>query len=177
MKRILLFVAAAVLVAVPSHAQLFEALGNPIVVAGGAYSLETPTPGAPRATFMLSANLAGVKLGTLPVYVGGVGVGIPAAVDAIASQFGSYVMLSVPGVTWYPGGNNPGTLAKICIQAGYSYILNADVRTRSSVYLGVGYAWDSPAYQAYKRAVHKAAKAKAEGKQAGPVPPNPYDAH
>ncbi len=174
MKKVLLFVAVALMAAVPSRAQLFEAVGNPIVVLGGQYQFEQPTTGS-RAAFMISANVAGMKLANLPVYFGGVGVALPASIDAVAAQFGSFVMLTVPGITWYPGGNNTGTLAKVCVQAGYSYVLNGDAKARSGIYAGVGYAWDSPAYQAYKRAVHKAAKAKADGKVVGPVPPNPYD--
>lgn len=174
MKKVLLFVAAALVAAVPSHAQLFEAVGNPIVVGGGAYQFEQPATGS-RTAFMLSANVAGMKLSNLPVYFGGVGVALPASIDSVAAQFGSFVMLTVPGITWYPGGDNPGTLSKVCVQAGYAYILNGDAKSRSSIYAGVGFAWDSPAYLKYKREVKKAAKAKAAGKTVGPIPSNPYD--
>lgn len=174
MRKMLLTVAFVVGAASICSAQLFEALGNPIVVAGAAYELEQPATGS-RTAFMLSANVAGMKLASYPVYFGGVGVGLPAAIDSIAAQFGSFVMLTVPGVTWFPGGNNPGTVSKVCVQVGYSYILNGDAKARSGIYGAVGFAWDSPAYLSYKRAVHKAAKAKAAGQQAGPLPPNPYD--
>jgi hypothetical protein len=147
-----------------AHAQLFEALGNPNVVAGGSFLIDQPASGTNRASFMLSANIAGVKLGALPVYVGGVGVALPSEVDAIASQFGNYFMVSVPAVTWYP---NAG---KVLVQAGYAYALSDAVQSRNSFYVGVGYAWNSPAYLQYKR---DAKRAKAAGK---PLPPNPYDA-
>ena len=168
MKRILQFVAVAVLAAVPSHAQLLEAVGNPIVVAGGAYQLTAPATGN-RAAFMLSANVAGFKLGDYPLYFGGVGVAVPTVISGVASQFGDFIMLSVPGLTWYPKGNDPGTAGKFCVQAGYSYVLNGDVKDRSGVYAGIGFAWDSPAYLKYKREAKKAKKA---GKA---LPPNPYD--
>jgi hypothetical protein len=170
-KMLLLLVVAVIALAVPAQAQLFEAIGNPIVVAGGSYQLSAPETG-PRAAFMLSANIAGVKLGEFPLYFGGVGVALPTSVDSVAAQFGNFVMLSVPGVTWYPAGNEPGTLGKVCLQAGYSYILNGDAKERSGVYAAIGYGWNSPAYLRYKRQV-KAAKLR--GAKAGEFPPNPYD--
>jgi hypothetical protein len=171
MKRIALVVIVLVAFAIPSYAQLFEAVGNPIVVAGGTYQLNVPETG-PRAAFMLSANIAGVKLGEFPLYFGGVGVALPTSVDSVAAQFGNFVMLSVPGVTWYPSGNKPGMLAKVCLQAGYSYILNGDVKARSGVYAAVGYGWNSPAFLRYRREVKQA---KLRGAKPGEFPPNPYD--
>jgi hypothetical protein len=79
-------------------------------------------------------------------------------------------MLTIPGITWYPKGNDPGVLAKICLQVGYSYVLNSDVKDRNSIYAGVGFGWDSPAYLKYKREVKKA-----KLKGLNEFPPNPYD--
>jgi hypothetical protein len=174
--KCLLIAAAVLALAVPAHAQLFEAVGNPIVVAGGTYQLTAPVTGN-RAAFLLSANLAGLKVGEYPLYLGGVGVALPTVVSDVASQFGDYIMLTVPGVTWYPKGNDPGTLGKLCLQVGYAYVLNGDAKERSGVFAGVGFGWDSPAYLSYKRAVKKAKKAKAAGQAGPPVPPNPYDVH
>lgn len=177
MRRLIAVMFVVALCAVPVHAQTFEATGNPIVVAGGTYQLTQPDTGS-RAAFLLSANVAGVKLGTAPLYLGGVGVALPTAVSSVASQFGNFVMLTIPGVTWYPSGNNPGTLSKICIQVGYAYVLSGDVQARSGIYAGLGFGWDSPAYLKYKREMKKYAKAKASGKlMAGPPPVNPYDVH
>lgn len=174
--KIKLFVIAALVAmfAVPAQAQFFEGLGNPIVVAGGTYQFEAPEVGS-RAAFLLTANIAGVKLGNYPVYFGGVGVALPTVVSDVATHFGNYVMLSIPGITWYPKGNDPGTLGKVCLQAGYSYVLNGEAKARSGIYAGVGFGWDSPAYLRYKREMKKAKKAAQPPPKEGALPPNPYD--
>jgi len=173
MKRLLIVLFVLASFVPTAHAQLFEAVGNPIVVAGGTYQFEKPELGQ-RTAFMLSANIAGVKVGNIPLYFGGVGVALPSTVSDVAAQFGDYVMLTVPGVTWYPSGNSPGTLGKLCLQTGYSYVLNGDAKARSGIYAAVGFSWDSPAYLGYKRAVKRA---KVAGVKAGSAeyPKNPYD--
>lgn len=175
MKKMLL-VLAMFLIPTLSHAQLFEAIGNPIVVAGATYQFEEPLVGN-RAAFLLSANVAGMKLGSVPLYIGGVGVALPTTVSDVAdqfSQFGNFVMLTVPAVTWYPAGNSPGTMGKVCLQAGYSYILSGETKSNNGAYFAVGYAWNSPAYLNYKRAVKKA---RIKGLKTGSAeyPKNPYD--
>ena len=93
----------------PCPRAVVEAVGNPNVVAGGTYQLEQPVSG-PRAAFMLSANVGGLKLGSLPLYVGGVGVALPTSVESVAAQFGNFVQLTIPAVTWYPCGQQDGDI-------------------------------------------------------------------
>ena len=163
MKRtVLLFLAAFALLTVPTYAQLFEAVTNPNVVAGATYRLENPGVDVNRVSFMLSANVAGIKVGTLPLYLGGIGLDLR-TLDPAFSQFGNALSMTVPGVTYYFKGD------KVCAQAGYSYALSDAAEARNGIYVAVGIGWSSPNYLAYKRA---AKKAKAAGK---PLPPNPYD--
>lgn len=150
-KKNLLIIAALVALAVPAHAQLFEAVSNPLVVAGGTYQLEQPTTGHRAAPF-LSANIAGVKLGALPLYIGGVGVALPATVAEVASQFGNFAQLTIPAVTYFPAGD------KFLVQAGYSYVLNGDAQSKNGVYAAVGFAWNSPKQIQYNRAKKLAKK-------------------
>jgi hypothetical protein len=173
MKKMLVVLALFMLAAPFAGAQAFEAIGNPIVVGGGTYQLEAPTTGN-RAAFLISANIAGVKLGTLPLYFGGVGVALPATVDSIASPVGNFSMLTIPALTWFPGGNNPGTLGKVCLQVGYSYVMSGTAEARNGVYAGLGFGWNSPAYLRYRREV-KAARAAGLKAGAAGWPKNPYD--
>ncbi len=162
MKRLALFVLVALVAAAPSYAQLFEGVTNLNVVAGATYRLENPGVEVNRVSFMLSANVAGIKVGTLPLYLGGIGLDLR-TLDPAFAQFGNALSMTVPGVTYYFKGD------KVCAQVGYSYALSDAAEARNGIYAAVGIGWSSPNYLAYKRA---AKKAKAAGK---PLPPNPYD--
>jgi len=150
-----LIAVALVLMAAVVHGQTFEGLTNPNVVAGASYRLEDPGPGVSRMSFMLSANIVGPKLGTLPLYLGGVGVDVR-TIDPAFEQFGNALSMSVPGLTYFFNGN------KVCAQVGYSYALSSDAQARNGMYAGIGFTWNSPNELKAKREAKKAAAAKAK---------------
>jgi len=133
-----------------AQSQTFEALRNPNVVAGASYRLEDPLSGS-RTQFLLSANIAGMKLGSAPVYVGGVGIDIR-TLDAAFDQF-SGLSWTVPFITYFPKGD------KIVLQVGYSRDLVGEEKS-DGIFVGVGFSWNSPNEIAAKRAAKKAAQGK-----------------
>lgn len=153
--------AAILAIAVPSFAQLpepIEGFGNPAIVAGGSYLSEDPGPGVKRAGFFITANIPGIKIANLPVYVGGIGVtggGLDPTLSEI--QFGT----SVPLLTWAVASK------QFIVQVGYTKVLTGDVKP-SGWYGGVGFSLTSPQRMSYKRAVKKAKKL------GGPLPACPY---
>jgi len=170
MRKVLIAI-ALLLATVGANAQTFEALGNTNVVAGFTYQTAQPSVGS-RAAFMLSANVAAVKpFPDKSVYFGGFGVALPASVESVASQFGNFVIGTVPVVTWFPKGNDNGTFwSKVLLQAGYSRVLVGGTDAKNGFYGAVGYGWNSPAFLKYKREAKQAKKA---GRKS--TLKNPYD--
>lgn len=150
MKKLLLVIGLVALAA-PSFAQLppvVEGFGNPAIVAGGSYLSEDPGPGVKRANFFITANIPGLKIGNLPVYIGGIGVtggGLDPALSSI--DFGT----SVPILTWAVASK------QFVVQVGYTKILTGEVKP-SGWYGGFGFSFTSPQKMAYKRALKKAKK-------------------
>ena len=148
MKKLFLVVAALGLLILPlrSYAQLpepIEGLGNPNIVAGGTYLTEDPGAGLHRFNYVLTANVAGVKVGDFPLYVGGVGVDIRTVDQAFGDLSG--IGLSVPLLTYYFKGE------QFCAQVGWATDISGDPKSKS-FYAGVGFSFTSPNQMAAKRA-------------------------
>jgi len=170
MKKVLIALVLLV-IGTSARAQTFEALGNVNIVAGYTYQTSEPLAGS-RGALMLSANVAAAKpFPDIPVYFGGFGVALPTSVESVASQFGNFVVGTIPVITWYPRGNEDGTFwSKVLLQAGYSRVIVGDTSAKNGFYGAIGYGWDSPAFLKYKREVKQAKKA---GRKS--TLKNPYD--
>jgi hypothetical protein len=152
MKRTFLVAVLALALPALSHAQLpepLEGLGNPNIVAGAGYLSQDPGAGLHRTQFLLTANLAGVKVGTLPVYVGGVGIDLRTVDNAFGEISG--VGLSVPLVTAYFKGD------QFLAQVGWATDLTGDPKSKA-FYVGLGFSFTSPNQMAAKRAAKKGKK-------------------
>jgi hypothetical protein len=152
MKKFLI-VAALVAVASPAFAQLppvIEGFQNPVVVGGMSYLSQAPVdPAAKRANIFVTANIPGIKVGSLPLYIGGIGVTGGALDPSLQEvQFGA----SIPLVTWAVKSG------QFVFQAGYTKLLTG-VEKPDGFYGGVGFSLTSPAKLAHKRMVRDAKKA------------------
>ena len=160
MKKLL---AVAVLLVLPSlaHAQgaaeIFQGITDPHVVGGAGYNQDTKTWSA-----VLTANVVGPKVGTLPVYLSGVGVSIGTVAPGLENS--SFAAASFPIITVAPFGE------QVVFQAGVSVPLNGN--GGKSYYAGVGLSLSGGPNQLQAKRARRAAakKAKKAALEAGPQP-------
>jgi hypothetical protein len=69
-------------------AEIFEATTNPHIVVAPAYLQEAPVAGGSRWSVLVTANILGPKMGSIPCYLGGVGVDIRALDPAFENSAG-----------------------------------------------------------------------------------------
>ena len=160
MKR---WLAVAVLLFVPSVVkaqglgEVFQGITDPHIVGGAAYNQDTKTWAA-----VLTANIVGPKVGTLPVYLSGVGVSIGTIAPGLENT--SFAAASFPIVTIAPFGE------QVVFQAGVSVPLNGN--GGKSYYGGVGLSLGGgPNQLAAKRARRAAAKKAKKALEQGPPAP------
>lgn len=159
-------IAVAALALLPSLAsaqgigEILEGALSPQLIGGVSYDKDA----VQEFNAVLTANLLGPKLGTLPVYISGVGLALntvaPGLEDAPIAAW------SFPLVTVMPFGE------RVSIQVGFATALSGGAK---SPYIGVGVGVvDSPNTLRAKRTARiqaKAAKKKAQADaSAGPVP-------
>ena len=164
MKRIIL---ALVIAALPSLAfsgdftvaELLQGITDPHVVAGASYN-ET----SKKWSAVLTANIVGPKLGTIPCYISGVGVGLNTVAPGLEGT--PIAAVSLPFLTCAPFGE------QVALQVGMATPLNGgDIGT--TYYFGVGISLGGgPAQLQSKRIKRIQAKAahKAMLEQGPPAP-------
>lgn len=168
MRRLL---AVAVLLFAPSLTsaqgvgEIFEGLTNPQLVVGATY-LDNAPEGTSKYGALLTANILGPKLGSLPVYLGGVGVDVRTTNPGFENA--PFAGWSVPLITVAPWGE------QVVIQAGVSSdFSNApELGNDKRYYVGIGVSAQSPNTLKAKRIkrIEARAKRKADASQ-GPAAP------
>lgn len=148
------FLIVAVLFVAPSLAsaqglgEILEGLTNPQLVAGVLYD----DASAQKWNAILTANILGPKLGSIPCYVSGVGASLntvaPGLEDAPIAAW------SFPLLTCAPFGE------QVVIQGGMATPMNGN--GEKSYYVGIGVSVDSPNTLKAKRIKRIEAKAKAK---------------
>ena len=138
-----------------------QGLLDPHIVGGASYNTETKTWAA-----VLTANVVGVKLGSLPCYASGVGVSLNTIAPGLEDT--PIAAASLPLFTCAPFGE------QVVVQAGISIPLNGGPTASKSYYAGLGISVSGgpTALKAkrVKRAQAKAAEKKAQ-LEAGPPAP------
>lgn len=168
MRRLLIL---AVLFVVPSLAsaqglgEIFEGLTNPQLVVGATYQNNAPD-GTSKYGALLTANVLGPKLGTVPCYLGGVGVDVRTTNPGFENA--PFAGWSVPLVTCAPWGEN------IVIQTGISsdFSKAPELGDNQRYYIGIGVSATSPNTLKAKRIkrIEAKAKRKADASQGPPSP-------
>lgn len=161
MKRL---IAVAALLALPSLAsaqglgEILEGLTNPQLVAGASYN----DAAASKWSAVLTANILGPKLGTIPCYISGAGVALNTIAPGLEDT--PIAAWSLPLLTCAPFGE------QVVIQTGMSTPLNGS--GGKSYYVGVGFGVSSPNTLKSKRLARARAKAaKKVQLEAGPPAP------
>ena len=165
MKRL---IAVAALLALPSLAsaqgfsvaEFVQGITDPHVVAGVGYNQDTKEYSA-----VLTANILGFKAGTLPVYIGGVGVALNTVAPGLENA--PFAAVSVPFLTVAPWGE------QVVIQVGMSTPIGGGLEVGNSYYAGVGVSLSGgPNEIAAKRVKRIQAKAKKKAmlEQGPPAP-------
>ena len=152
MKKSLLAVLAVLGLSVSAHAQTFEALTNPNVVAGLSYLSKDPGEGFQRFNFFLTANVAGVRIAE-GLYAGGAGVA-GSTLDPNLSEF--QFSVSLPILTYAIGGG------QWVVQGGYAWVLTGEGDKPDGFYAGAGFSLTSPVAMKAKRAAKKAERERRE---------------
>lgn len=151
------------LVPSPARAQglgeILEGLTNPQLVAGASYNDASES----KWSAVLTANILGPKLGTVPCYIAGAGVALNTIAPGLEEA--SIAAWSLPLLTCAPFGE------AVVIQTGLATPLNGN--GGKSYYVGVGFGVQSPntlRAKRVKRAEAKAAKKAAELLLSHPTP-------
>lgn len=174
MRRLL---AVAVLLFAPSLAsaqglgEVFEGLLNPNLVVGATYLPDAPE-GYPEFGALVTANIVGPKLGTIPCYIAGVGVGLETVAPGLEET--PYARWSIPLLTCNPWSE------QVVLQVGTADLFAspdpAPPGETRSWYVGIGVSIQSPAAlkaKRIKRVEAKKAKARADASQGPPAPVAP----
>jgi hypothetical protein len=161
MKKILLAVAVLLLPSLSGAqglGEILEGITNPQLVAGASYNNDS----AQKWNAVLTANVLGPKLGSIPCYIAGVGVGLNTVVPGLEDA--PIASWSFPLLSCAPWGE------RVVLQTGMSTPLNGD--GTKSYYFGVGFSVESPNTLQEKR-VKRAAAKKAKKAQLEQGPPAP----
>ena len=151
-----LIVAAALLV-LPSLAsaqglgEILEGLTNPQLVVGVAYRSDAPE-GASKYGALVTANIVGPKLGSVPCYLGGLGVDVRTTTPGLEEA--PFAGWSVPFLSCAPWGE------QVVLQAGMSSDFSAapELGANRAYYFGIGVAAASPNTMKSKRIARAKAK-------------------
>jgi hypothetical protein len=159
MKRLL---AVTALIVLPSLAsaqgigEILEGLTSPQLIAGVSYNSDSPQ----EWNAVLTANILGPKLGTLPCYISGVGVGLNTIAPGLEDT--TIAAWSFPLLSCAPWGE------RVTIQTGMSTPLS-DLGGQKSWYIGIGIGVaESPNSLKTKRV--KRIEAKKAANQGPPAP-------
>lgn len=160
--------AVTVLLLAPSlsHAQgvgeALQGLLDPHVVAGASYNPDSKT-----VQPLITANIVGVKLGTLPCYAGGVGVSLSTLVPGLEGS--SIASASIPYLTCAPFGE------QVAIQVGMAIPIGGGIDQGNTYYVGLGLSIsggpNTLKAKRVKRIEAKKAAAKKAALAAGPPAP------
>ena len=163
MRKLLLVAALLVMPSLASAqgmGEILQGLLDPHIVGGASYNTETKTWAA-----VLTANIVGPKLGTLPCYVSGAGVSLNTLAPGLEGV--SIAAASFPLLTCAPFGE------QVVIQTGLSVPLNGNGLVGKSYYAGLGISMsggpNTLKSKRVQRAKAKAAK-KASLEQGPPAP-------
>lgn len=162
MKRILavLFVLALPsVVKAQGIGEVLQGLLDPHVVAGAAYNSDTKTWSA-----VLTANVVGPKLGTIPCYISGAGVSLNSIAPGLEGT--PIAAASFPFLTCAPFGE------QVVIQTGISVPLNGDGLSKS-YYAGLGISVSGGPNALHSKRVKRAAAKKAKKALLEQGPPAP----
>jgi hypothetical protein len=145
--------------------EVFEGLTNPQLVVAGTYRSDAPE-GTSKYGALLTANVLGPKMGTVPCYLGGVGVDVRTTTPGLENA--PFAGWSVPLVTCAPWGE------QVVLQAGISSdFANApELGDDQRYYFGIGISAVSPNTLKAKRIKRIEAKAKRRA-DASQGPPSP----
>ena len=125
-----------------------QGLTDPHIVGGASYNTDTKTWAA-----VLTANVVGVKLGSLPCYASGLGVSLNTIAPGLEDA--PIAAASLPLLTCAPFGE------QVVVQAGISVPLNGGPTSSKSYYAGLGISVSGgPAALEAKRVRRAQAKAK-----------------
>jgi hypothetical protein len=147
--------------------EIFEGLTNPNLVVGATYLPNAPE-GYSEFGAIVTANVVGPKLGTIPCYIAGVGVGLETVAPGLDQT--PYARWSIPLLTCNPWSE------QIVLQVGTADVLSAPEPEPSgdtrSWYIGIGVSVQSPTTLKAKRIKRIEAKAKrrADASQGPPAP-------
>lgn len=156
MRRLLV---VAVLLLTPSMVsaqglgEIFEGLTNPNLVVGVTYLPDAPE-GYPEFGALITANIVGPKLGTLPCYIAGVGVGLETVAPGLEET--PYARWSIPLLTCNPWSE------QVVLQVGTADLFAspepAPPGDTRSWYFGLGVSVQSPNTLKAKRVARAKAK-------------------
>jgi len=167
LKKILTIVAVIALPSMSSAQGIGEALQgliDPHIVAGVGYNQETKAFSA-----ILTANVVGPKLGSLPCYVAGAGISLGTIAPGLENA--SIAAASIPYLTCAPFGE------RVVLQAGMAIPIGGGVDTGNVYYFGAGIDMSGgPNVLKAKRVKRIEAKKAAAQRAAndGPPPPAAY---
>ena len=163
MKRL---IAVAALLALPSLAgaqglgEILQGITDPHIVAGVSYNQDTEKWAA-----VLTANIVGPKLGTLPCYISGIGVSLNTVAPGLENA--PIAATSLPFLTCAPFGE------QVVLQGGMSIPMNGP-SLGNTYYFGVGVSVGGGPNELkakrVRRAQAKAAAKKAQLEQGPPAP-------
>lgn len=165
MLKKILAVAALLFLPSLSNAQgvgeFLQGITDPHVVAGAAYNPDTE-----KFSAILTANIVGFKAGTLPLYIGGVGVSLNTVAPGLENA--PFASVSLPFITVAPWGE------QIALQVGMSMPMGGGLEVGNSYYFGVGVSVSGgPNTLKAKRIKRIEAKAKARKAMLEQGPPAP----
>jgi len=164
LKKILTFVAVMALPCMASAQGIGEVLQgiiDPHIIAGVGYNQESK-----RYSAILTANVVGPKLGTLPCYAAGAGVSLGTIAPGLENA--SIAAASIPYLTCAPFGE------RVALQVGMAIPIGGGVDIGNTYYFGAGIDLgggpNTLKAKRIKRIEAKAAKAK-QAANDGPPPP------
>jgi hypothetical protein len=106
-------------------AELLQGITDPHVVAGASYNETTK-----KWSAVLTANIVGPKLGTIPCYISGVGVGLNTLAPGLEGT--PIAAVSLPFLTCAPFGE------QVAVQVGMATPMNGGDNVGTTYYFGVG---------------------------------------